>query len=249
MNHILSLGFNENDALVLYENKEDWMGLTSESKVMCTYQNCKFKAPSSAGCLTSHVKSDHKWKDLPCNYENCKFVAYNTKTSLYHKTVFHAKNKPKGSNFFPCPRPNCKSSFRSHWKLAEHERIHDGDVIQVCGWYFIFIVPFVCLLPTTNKCAFCPYRTVQYVNIKAHYRYHYNMLNYKCDPCGRSYVNSFLLQQHIEDVHSREQLFTCHICKGYTGSKHLLQKHLRHIHKLLSKWNPISNSFQTYERD
>lgn len=29
MNHILSLGFNENDALVLYENKEDWMGLTS----------------------------------------------------------------------------------------------------------------------------------------------------------------------------------------------------------------------------
>ena len=27
--HILSLGFNESDAAVLYENKEDWMGLST----------------------------------------------------------------------------------------------------------------------------------------------------------------------------------------------------------------------------
>ena len=119
--------------LIFFYFSSTFIDKLAESQVMCTYQNCKFKAPSAAGCLTSHVKLVHKWKDLPCNYENCKFVAYNTKTSLYHKTVFHAKNKPKGLNFFPCPRPNCKSSFRSNWKLAEHERIHDGDVIQVGG--------------------------------------------------------------------------------------------------------------------
>ena len=56
--HVLSLGFQESDVPVLFENRDDWMGMGLESRIFCAAKNCSFKAFPSVSCLTDHCKRE-----------------------------------------------------------------------------------------------------------------------------------------------------------------------------------------------
>ena len=80
INHILTLGFSEIDASRLYEEKDNWIGVNSGAKVLCTYPGCKFHTDVASDALFDHCQVKHKWKDYPCPNPNCKFIAYSSTT-------------------------------------------------------------------------------------------------------------------------------------------------------------------------
>ena len=249
--HIRSLGFQETDASVLYENKDDWMGISTgqlirfeqfcfemilsrfyhqpskESKIRCSSQRCHFEAPSTSKSLVEHCQKIHGWKPIPCSFENCNFVAYSKGSSAIHRAGFHSKYRDFADKEFRCTWMNCKSSFRFHSLLQVHLRIHTNNLLE---------------------CVFCPYRTNQPSEMKNHYRFHFQVFDLKCDYCDKKFVSLKYLNRHHSDMHS-DKSFTCHICKKYTGPRFILQRHILTKHNLWSKWNDTKQSFETYPRE
>ena len=78
IDHIVELGFDAKDAARLYENKDDWLGMSSGGKVLCTQQGCKFSGPLCSDALFDHCRTVHGWRDYPCTHDNCDFVAYSS---------------------------------------------------------------------------------------------------------------------------------------------------------------------------
>jgi len=67
ISHIVELGFDAKDASRLYENKDDWLGMTRDGRILCTEQQCKFSTPLSSDCLFEHCRTVHDWRDFPCS--------------------------------------------------------------------------------------------------------------------------------------------------------------------------------------
>ena len=197
---------------------------TIESKVRCTSRDCKVETTASYMCLLEHCRIVHGWKDIPCSSDNCNFVAYNSKSSLYHKHSFHAKHKTHNPRGFDCNWVGCKSSFDRHFLLEKHKRIHTNNLSQ---------------------CVYCPYRTNEPSDLANHYRVHYKMFHYKCEICDRLFVNKKGLRFHHVLVHEDEKL-TCHICKKYTETRFKVQSHVRQVHKLLCRWNEKEKKIETF---
>merc|ERR1711933_173921 len=55
--HILSLGFNEDDAPRLYEDKSNWTGISSGGKVSCVVKGCKFETSIVSDALFEHCRT------------------------------------------------------------------------------------------------------------------------------------------------------------------------------------------------
>ena len=246
MKHILSLGFQESDAPVLYESKDEWLGLhtgeletenlccnwiisnsCTESKIRCSYKKCKFEPVTMLNCLVDHCRTVHKWHDAACDYEGCQFVAYNILSLRTHKTIFHSKHKQFVPRDYPCCWKGCLSSFKDSYLRDVHMRIHSNQL---------------------HGCSFCPYRTNEEAGLRDHYRVHYQIRNFKCEVCGHAFVNRGSLTQHVEEKHTLERVITCHICNGYTSTRKNVQKHLTRVHNLLSRWNDREKKLETFER-
>ena len=41
----MTLGFNDEDADRLYEDKDNWMGVSTGGRVLCAVKGCKFETP------------------------------------------------------------------------------------------------------------------------------------------------------------------------------------------------------------
>ena len=82
--HILSLGFNEEDSSTLYEHKDDWMGINSGGSLLCAKPDCNFATKIASDDLFEHCRVEHKWKDYPCKEENCNYVAYSSTAFSHH---------------------------------------------------------------------------------------------------------------------------------------------------------------------
>ena len=245
INHIRSLGFSEVDAEVLYASKNDWMGISTgklslqkvinfltklrqflkESKIECPTRDCKFQTIASADCLVEHCQKSHGWKDMPCSFEGCHFVAYNNLCFMSHKTNFHAAHKIYTENGHACPWKNCTATFATAHSLGLHMRVHTNSLL---------------------KCAFCPYRSANDHHMRSHYRFHYRILEYKCDQCDKAYAKRESLAAHISLIHTRE-MYNCHICNKYTGPKLVLQNHFRSVHNLFSRWDQAKKCFETFD--
>ena len=50
------MGFSDNDAERLYENKDDWMGISTGGKVLCTARGCKFFTKVASDELFEHCR-------------------------------------------------------------------------------------------------------------------------------------------------------------------------------------------------
>ena len=188
INHILSLGFNEEDAANLYEHKDDWMGISTGGKLLCAQRGCKFHTKVSSGELFEHCRQKHEWKDHPCKEDNCNFVAY-SKTALVQHSTFHSKVSRKKYEFL-CRRLKCKASFGSNVERVRHENIHDNVLL---------------------KCVFCPYTCVLHKAMSRHYCKHFNIRKYECDGCEFSFYSQNELNVHYQQKHSGETT-KCPIC-------------------------------------
>ena len=51
----MTLGFNDDDADRLYEDKDNWMGVSTGGRVLCAVKGCKFETP---------IASDQGWAFL-----------------------------------------------------------------------------------------------------------------------------------------------------------------------------------------
>ena len=141
--HILSLGFDQADASRLYEQKDDWLGISSGGKLLCTQKGCTFSTRVASEELFEHCRSAHNWRDYPCQKLNCNFVAYCSFAFKQHSMRFHSKLVSR-HNLYPCTKPNCKAGFKDRYLRRMHENIHDNNLLN---------------------CVFCPYTTVE------HYRF------------------------------------------------------------------------------
>ena len=72
----MTLGFNEDDADRLYEEKDNWMSISGGGKVFCTVKGCRFYTKIASDQLFEHCRVEHDWRDYHCPEDNCNFVAY-----------------------------------------------------------------------------------------------------------------------------------------------------------------------------
>lgn len=219
--HIKNLGFDEKDASRLYASKDDWMGMSTGGKILCTGAGCKFETTLASDCLFQHCRDEHDWGDYPCTHDNCQYVAFSSTNLKQHRSHFHslyAKHKFQG---YPCNRRNCKASFEQENKLLQHMKIHDNDVVS---------------------CVFCPYRNAEPVALIRHQRLHFNSRDYKCTICKTSFTTQSALNSHTELRHLNETT-KCPLCK-FTAPKIQVGKHLLRLHKLYgTRWDKQSGVF------
>ena len=214
VNHILSLGFNKEDAPRLYEYKDDWIGINSGGSVRCTEKGCKFSTKHQSDALFKHCRSQHDWADYECDFLNCKFVAYSKTSLLKHKARFHSSHVRKHTEY-RCERANCNASFKKPSDLKLHENIHDNNQV---------------------KCVFCPYTNPNTACLVKHQRVHFNIRDYKCEICGKSYYQLADLNKHFDEKHSGE-ITKCPLCQK-EAPRYTIYDHLRKHHKLLgSSWD------------
>ena len=217
--HIVSLGFNENDAPRLYEEKDNWMGISTDGKVSCVVRGCKFETPITSDGLFEHCRSRHQWKDYPCQAENCNFVAY-CSMSLKKHTPFHSR-PPSTQHQFTCSKKNCQWTFSDRSGLRAHENTHDNISL---------------------KCIYCPYRCVKSVHMTMHQREHFNIRDFKCHICKKAFKQVCELNIHFTNSHSGF-VTNCFIC-DYNGSVSNVREHLRQKHKVLGyRWDAKNSKF------
>ena len=128
-------------------------------------------------------------------------------TSLNRHSSMHVRQFEK-EYWYKCPKPGCKTTFKSQSDLDEHIRIHEND-LQSCG--------------------FCPYRYVKPFSYTYHLKLHFNVKDYECDQCDSTFTTQGELNKHYE--FHEGITYTCLICKTYearvrkTICEHLRRKH------------------------
>ena len=220
MKHILSLGFNEEDAPSLYENEANWMGVSSGGKLFCTKTGCKFVTKVSSDELFEHCRNKHHWKDHPCRESNCNFVAYSAQALTKHNR-FHTDSASKNLEF-QCRRSNCTTSFHFNYARLFHENIHDNVLI---------------------KCVFCPFTCVKPDQLCFHHRQHFKFRDYKCDECQKAFITQSDLNKHLRtDKHSDDKT-KCPCC-DFEAAKLTVYSHLTMKHKSTGfRWDVKNKKF------
>jgi len=210
----LSLGFNENDAVRLYDQKEDWMGINSGGRLFCTKRGCEFQSTVASEELHEHCQVIHHWKSHPCLEDNCKFIAYSS-AALKQHSRFHTRKSSKHYDF-RCTRAQCHTGFHRRLLLKEHENIHDN--IQF-------------------ECVFCPYTSVKIHDLAIHQRNHFKIRNYSCEICDKTFIKKSHLTGHYDQKHSN--LTTkCPLCEK-ESTRQNIYNHLKYNHKIEGSinWN------------
>ena len=215
----MSLGFNEDDAPRLYEEKDNWMGISTGGKVSCVIKGCKFETPIASDKLFEHCRTEHKWKDYPCPAENCNFVAYCSMSSKKHAT-FHSR-PPTKHHQFACSKKNCQWTFETSSGLRAHEKIHDNTLLN---------------------CIYCPYRCVTGVHMTLHQREHFNIRDFKCDVCNKAFKQVCELNLHFANVHSGF-VTKCFMC-DFVGAVDNVRQHMKNKHNILGyRWDAKKEKF------
>ena len=198
----------------------------TEGKIGCAVSGCDFEVGLNYNSLVQHCKTVHGWKDIPCSIDGCQFVAYNETTLARHRSLLHSiHNKIARAKEHMCTWKNCRTSFRFASLLVFHMNIHTNNLYH---------------------CSFCPYRAAHPVKLAFHYRIHYKMYNYKCEICERVFATNDYLLKHVRKMHDFE-VATCPLCK-LVGKKDSINCHLVYKHKVYSKWNKATNSFDVFQR-
>jgi len=213
--HIVKLGFDAKDAMLLYESKDDWLGMSSGGRVFCSVRGCKFSTHLSSDALFEHCRAVHDWRDYPCEIANCQYVAFSSYSYKKHMGLFHSSYRTCGDNPYPCSQPGCKTTFRNHYDLIQHELIHNNAV---------------------NRCVFCPYVNVKYTHLIDHQRMHFNTRDYKCEVCGAKFTSKGILNTHRTKLHEAERT-QCPLCDR-EGTRSSMVNHLNSQHKVKGvKWD------------
>ena len=142
------------------------------------------------------MKTVHDYTDIPCDKADCSFIAFSTENFKRHKANFHGHGrKPTEYGNHPCPY-SCKVSFRKPSGLLKHINVHKNRV------FF---------------CSYCQYRNTNMRDLQWHLRVHFDIKNYACDICSRTFTNNDKLTIHKLNVHSTDDFF-CIDC-GFVAPK------------------------------
>ena len=115
----------------------------------------------------------------------------------------------------------CSTKYNSH--LAAHRRVHEGNV---------------------HRCTFegCQYWSAKFTLLKAHLRAHNGEKNFKCEQCGKAFVEAGQLRRHIK-THSGTKPFNCPEdgCAYATNRRDKLKEHQARTHKVAAESSPPKN--------
>ena len=196
------------------------MGISTGGKLLCASIGCKFNTCVASNELFEHCRRVHQWKDCPCEASNCNYVAYSKTALKFHSARFHSNAAPTN---YPnrCTKENCGASFSDRTSLRLHENIHDNVLL---------------------KCVFCPFTCVRPVKMTDHQRLHFNIRDYNCEICNKSFHTQGNLNVHYNQKHSDDKT-KCPICE-YTSTKRLVYSHLAFKHKISGpRWDKENNKF------
>ena len=206
--HILALGFDKSDAVLLYENKDDWMGIELGQKIKCAEAGCKFMAELAANCLVAHCSEKHDWRDYPCHYKNCNWVSYSSTSFKRHVSKFH-EEKHATHYEHKCDYANCFASFDRRAKVKLHAKIHQNIAFG---------------------CQFCTYRNSARKALVDHMANHFENRSFMCELCDKKYSTRSQLNIHFEAIHEAIEV-KCPICDR-KGNVRNIRQHILDVHKL-----------------
>ena len=215
----MSLGFQKFEAPLLYEHKEQWIGVHLDTKIKCPERGCKFETEMYPDCFVEHCKTVHGWRDYPCTYENCSWVSHSSTNYKQHKIKFHEGLSSKNLAF-KCSFTDCGSSFNGRAKLELHMNVHNNIGLA---------------------CAFCPYRNTLKTNFQAHLNNHFGHKPFKCNFCESSFATKGYLTEHIENIHDAVK-YNCPLC-DQTGTLQVMRTHLNTKHKVKSTFDREKKQF------
>lgn len=154
----------------------------------------------------------HTIQKFRCGVSGCEKVFNSNQKLSRHTTCRHSDAKP-----FQCSR--CAKSFKLAESLTSHaKRVHDCPVKRM-------------------KCSTCVATFLTRVELSRHQATHLNKedrVRFKCTFCPKSYVEKYMMTQHVNLFHSRIELkYQCEIpsCRGKRfGTSRLLKEHVKVVH-------------------
>jgi len=159
--------------------------------------------------------------ELPCGA--CDHTASTENELLGHTRLEHSTDR-RAQHICACGK-----TFKKHFQLANHQRVHSGDR------------PFVCHT--------CGKAFNQEVTLRTHMRIHSGARPYKCDHCGEAFNASSALVAHRQWKHTDgSRPFLCSFCSKSFPTKAAVKKH-ETIHKpVAEKRHPCAHCDKRFAR-
>ena len=192
----------------------------------CAYQNSRLQQ------VVAHQSCHSESLPFSCQHENCTF-----RTKSSHNLRKHEKNHSQQK--FNCQ--TCGKSFAQKSTLEQHQAVHTDEKKFKCK-----ICPYSSKYSShlaahrrvhegrVHRCTFdgCQYWTPKGTLLKAHIRAHNGDKCFKCETCGKGFVEAGQLRRHTK-THSSAKPFACNIdnCQYVTNRRDKLKEHQARSHK------------------
>ena len=205
----------------------------------CSYQNTRLKQ------VLAHQTCHSDKLPFSCDVEGCTFKTKSLPNLKKHEKI-HTEQK------FNCPI--CDKSFGHKYTMEQHKAVHSNEKKYKCS---------VCTYSTkysshmaahrrvhdgrVHRCTFdgCQYWTPKGTLLKAHIRAHNGEKCFKCETCGKGFVEAGQLKRH-QKIHSTEKPFKCDIdnCTYSTNRRDKLKEHQGRSHKPKESLEPIKTNIK-----
>ena len=168
-----------------------------------------FRGNVKPDALFEHMQNYHDlYKDIQRHLcQDCGAVYLSESSLSLHVTLKHTKFK------YFCPYEHCKKGFQikgEQWE--QHIRTHTGErphLCTICGQSFNnkqYLKDHVAWRhkgESKHVCKYCQRQFPKGAQLRNHERTHTGERPFKCEECGKAFVQKIHLTTHIRGVHKR----------------------------------------------